>query len=163
MKNHFLLLFLLMAVFATSCKSKKTGENPSESVDFNNSFSISSEFVDATSQFEITVHLTDPLHAYAPGEKIGKPIKLEITGLHGWVADGPLKIPQGRKKKIGALGEGVVLQGDVRLSQKLKKGDGKGEALLHLQVCTANACDRPRVHRLPIVAGAIITNQKSLH
>jgi hypothetical protein len=139
---------------ARRCHAKKKDAPPKiENVDFDKGFSISSEFVDATSQFEIMIHLNDSMHAYAPGEKIGKAIKLEITDQNGWSAEGPVVIPNGKKKKLGELGESIVLEGDINLRQKLKRGSGKGEALLHLQVCANSICDRPRVHRLPIVSG----------
>jgi hypothetical protein len=151
MKYYFLSLVVLLAIFVVSCKKKE--QDLSHSPDFNNSFSISSEFIDATSQLKIAIHLADSFHAYAPGEKIGKPIKLEITNINGWAADGAASIPPGKNKLMGELWQSIVLQGDVHISQKLKKGNGQGEALLYLQVCTANACDRPRVHRVPLISG----------
>lgn len=153
MKLKLFLLVVLCSSSLLSCKNNRKDAASSESADFANSFSISSEFVDELSQFNVTIHLKDNLHAYAIGEKTGKPVDLKISDLNGWATDGDLKIPAGHKKKIGELGESVVLEGDVTLSQKLKKGSGRGEAQLYLQVCTALACDRPRIHKLPLVVG----------
>jgi hypothetical protein len=152
--TYYALAFFALTLFLSSgCKNKAKETILTESPDFEKNFSISAEFIDATSQLEITIHLNDSLHAYAPGEKIGKPVKLDIRAQNGWAADGPTIIPDGKRKKIGDLGESVVLEGDVRLRQKLKRGSGKGEALLQLQVCSYTTCDRPRVHSLPIISG----------
>lgn len=151
MKRYAVFLLLPFIVAPLACKKKD--QPRTESVDFDKSFSISSQFDDVTSEFNITIHLGESLHVYAPGEKIGKPVKLEITDLNGWQRDGQVVAPPGKPKDLGNLGTSIVLEGDVRLSQKLKKGRGKGEALLHLQVCSTTACDRPRVHRLPLESG----------
>ncbi len=145
-------LAILVVLFLADCKSNKKTPSTPESSDFQKGVSINSQFNAATSELIVTVHLSDKLHAYAAGEKIGKPIRLEITDLNGWRAEGQAIVPSGSKKKIGTLGESVVLEGDVTLSQKVRKGSGRGEALLHLQVCSDTACDRPRVHRLPLSA-----------
>jgi hypothetical protein len=149
-------LLSLLAIFAC----KKPQQAPQGDFDFSSKFSIKSEFDEAKSELLVTVNLDDSLHAYAPKEKFGKPIKIEISPKNGWSADGATVLPTGKKIELGSLGESIVYEGRIQLRQKLKKGDGVGEALLHLQVCTDKACDRPRIHPLPLKADRI---EKIMH
>lgn len=131
-----LFLFVLMMV---GCQKKPTN--------FESLYSISSHFDQKTSELSVDISLDKSIHAYADGEKIGIPLRLEVSPKNGWVADGDASIPKGKLKKLSP-GESQVLMGNIKVSQKLKNGTGPGEAHLHLQVCSDKACDRPRVHKI---------------
>lgn len=150
--NHLIRIIVALLVL-TSVACRKKESHPTSDFDFQKSYSISSEFNDTTSELDITIHLPEPLHAYATGEKVGKPVTLVVTNKNGWEAVGEPIIPLGEKKKLGELGESVVLQGNVHVRQKLKRGQGPGEAQLLLQVCTDKVCDRPRTHNVPLISG----------
>lgn len=146
-KNYYRYLFALLLVAAIACK--KNPQNPLVPVsDFDNRYLVTSNYDAAKAMLTVDIKLDDTVHAYADGEKIGKPIRLEITAKNGWAPDGDAQIPQGVKKNLAGLGYSMVLRGQISIHQKLKKGTGEGEALLHLQVCADNACDRPRTHKL---------------
>jgi hypothetical protein len=142
------LVVLLVIGFLFGCK--KNAPIKSTKFDFDKNYSITSSFDEASSILLVDINLADNLHAYADGEKIGKPVTLEIAPKNNWLPDGPLYIPPGEKKMLKDLGESVVLTGKITIKQKVRKGSGNGEALLNLQVCTDNICDRPRTHTLPI-------------
>lgn len=153
MKHHGSVVFLFLLLSIGACKKKDISQK--DDFDFDKSFSINSEFSEDNSELLVTIHLANSLHAYAQGERIGKPIKIEITPKNGWKADGPAAIPAGTKKNLGALGDSVVLEGDVIIRQRLKKGLGPGEAHLYLQVCTEKVCDRPRIHHILLEANQV--------
>lgn len=140
------IAFLLMLCAICGCKKQQPISNAA--YNFDRSYSISAGFDDTTSELAVHVKLDDDLHAYAEGEKVGKAVRIDIMPKNGWAADGPAIIPKGTKKKLNGLGESIILQGDFNIRQKLKPGRDGGEALLHLQVCTDNVCDRPRTHTL---------------
>jgi hypothetical protein len=144
-KSNIILLIILMLCPLFSCKKKNTSIS-APITDFEKHYSITSKYENNISLLTIDIILDDMLHAYADGEKIGKPVNLEILPKNGWMANGRPKIPQGASKKLNELGESVVLEGRFQIIQKLKKGKIPGEALLHLQVCTNDVCDRPRTH-----------------
>ena len=133
------LLFLLPLILGCQKKSIDT--------DFASLYSISSRFDQNSSQLVVEIKLDKSIHAYAHGEKIGIPLRLAVQQKNGWMTDGDAMIPKGKLKKL-STGESLVLEGDIKLSQKLKPGKDRGEAELHLQVCSNKACDRPRVHKL---------------
>lgn len=149
MKHKIYFFSFALLLFLTSCKKNRTP--PLEaSLDFSKTFSISSSFDHGSTALIVDINLDDTVHAYAEGEQVGKPVKLELVSKNGWHALEKPQVPTGRKKSLGALGDSVVIEGPFRITQKLKAGQGPGEAVLHLQVCTNNACDRPRTHQLLI-------------
>lgn len=138
------LMLILSLAFFSGCQKKKAPEIS----DFADLYSISSRFDKESSVLAVDIVLDKKIHAYAEGEKSGIPLRLEVNPKNGWQLDGAPELPKGKLKKLESLGESVVLEGDIRIRQKLKKGQGKGEANLYLQVCGENTCDRPRVHPL---------------
>lgn len=135
---------LLLSTLFFSCKKKEPPKAPM--LDLAQQYEIRSSFDKKTAILTVGIKLNDGLHAYAQGEKIGKPVRLEVVDQNGWQALGTTDIPVGKNKDLGTLGKSVVLTGDVNLRQRVKAGTGEGQAKLHLQVCTENVCDRPRVH-----------------
>lgn len=69
-------------------------------VEFSKHYHISSR-LDKTI-LVVTVKLDDMLHAYAEGEKIGKPVRLTIKHTGGFKELGKAIIPVGAKKTLPA-------------------------------------------------------------
>jgi DsbC/DsbD-like thiol-disulfide interchange protein len=97
----------------------------------------------------VSVALRPGFHAYAPGESIGKPVALAVTDQGGWKAESVL-VPEGKTKDLGELGKSQVLEGSFPLKAKVSGGGGALKAVVDIQVCTENACDRPRKHELSV-------------
>lgn len=83
-------------------------------------------------------------HAYTEGETIGRPLKLESA------ADSELKVeavqyPTGTTKEL-PLGRSVIVEGDAEVVGKIAApvAGKKVKGQLAYQVCTDEACDRPR-------------------
>lgn len=142
-KLGLILLLSLCTIF--SCKKKEKEINKSQ---FDNRYTIESTLSGDPKTLNVAVNLSPGLHAYAHGEKIGKPVRLEISSTNGWRALGSAETPAGVTKKIAGLGESIVIEGPFNVKQRVEGGVGNGEALLHLQVCSNEACDRPRVHKI---------------
>lgn len=96
----------------------------------------------------IEVMLDKVIHAYADGEKIGRPVKLLVNEQNGWRALGAPTMPHGTHKKLPGLGDSVILEGAFVITQKLSEGRGGGTARLMLQVCSDFSCDQPREHKI---------------
>lgn len=116
--------------------------------DFSDSYHINTSYTTKDSLLRIDVELKKGIHAYALGEKIGKPISLEVINKNGWVANDDAILPKGLRKNLGSLGSSMVLENQFSIEQKLIKGKGHGIALLHMQVCSDNTCDKPRSHKI---------------
>jgi DsbC/DsbD-like thiol-disulfide interchange protein len=97
----------------------------------------------------VSVALKPGFHAYAPGESIGKPVALAVKEEGGWQAESVL-VPEGKTKDLGELGKSQVLEGTFPLKAKVTGGEGALKAVVDIQVCTENACDRPRKHELSV-------------
>lgn len=97
----------------------------------------------------VNVALKSGFHAYAPGETIGKPVSLAVTEAGGWQAE-DITVPEGKTKDLGELGKSQVLEGTFPLKAKVSGGEGELGAVVDIQVCTENACDRPRKHELKV-------------
>jgi hypothetical protein len=139
-QSQVLLIFLLLTL--GSCKKQQPVS--AQIIDFDKHYSITTDYKDST--LTVKIKLDDMLHAYAEGEKIGRPVSLTIKEHNGWQALGPAIVPKGNKKMLIGLGESVTLDNEIELKQKVIKGQGPGQALVYLQVCTDNACDRPKEH-----------------
>lgn len=148
MRQTIRIFLALMLISYSSCTKKEAKAPPV--IDFKTHYTINPSFDPKSSMVTVAISLDKPLHAYADGEKIGRPVRLEITKKNGWAADGPAIAPKGVTKQLPGLGESVVLQGNFELKQKVIRGHGPGEAKLYLQVCTDTACDQPREHILQI-------------
>ncbi|MBL4818964.1 MAG: hypothetical protein JKY15_07045 [Deltaproteobacteria bacterium] len=97
---------------------------------------ISPSFDKSTSTLTVQVKLPAGKHAYAPGEPIGQPIALRIEPDNNWVLATPIELPKGDSKHL--------LNDNFKIKAKVKNGRGPISAILHMQLCTAEACERPK-------------------
>ena len=115
--------------------------------DFQSALVVTPSFDAARSTVTVTLKIKDGFHAYAKGEKIGRPVSMTIAAENGWTLDGEVTIPDGKAKDLGELGRSVILEGDVPLKAKVKGGKGALSGTAMVQICTDKACDRPRPHK----------------
>ena len=126
--------------------------NPAEAApDFANAMELLPTYDKASGKLTVTVKLRPGYHAYAPGEEIGKPLALTVDeSKGGWKLEGAVQVPAGQKKDMGALGNSMILEGNIDLTAVVKGGSGDIEGKLDAQVCTDKACDRPKSHALKV-------------
>lgn len=140
-------VFLILIVGLLSCDKFKTHEKI-EDTNFENSYKISSNLDKDQNLLILNIKLKKNFHAYARGEKIGKPVSLEIIRVNGYSAEGEALIPVGTIKKMASSAQSHVIEGDFEIKQRMKMGSGIGKAILRMQICTASLCDRPRTHEI---------------
>lgn len=128
----------------------KAFDSTKKIVDFPNAFRIETNYDAVAKKIEVVVDLDKGIHAYGPDERIGKPVDLRITPENGWRLVGSPEIPRGQKRDLGFQEDGDVLTGRFTLRADVADGQGPIEAILFLQICTEDMCDRPREHRLNI-------------
>ena len=139
-KNIFLIL-LFCCLSCDTCQQQ-------EDINFDESYKISSYLDKNLKILTINVKLKKNFHAYGIGEKIGKPVSIEIKPDNGYAAAGEALLPKGSIKKLTKNRQSVVINGEFNIKQPLKMGSGLGKALVHMQICTASLCDRPRIHEI---------------
>jgi hypothetical protein len=123
---------------------KETKQKPDAPPDFAGAMTMKPAYKDG--ELVVTVALKPGFHAYAPGEEIGKPVSLVVKEQNGWKLEGAPEIPAGETKDLGELGTSKVLEGTFPVKAKVTGGNGALAGELEIQVCTDNACDRPRKH-----------------
>lgn len=100
----------------------------------------------ATGELLVMVSVRPGYHAYAPGSSIGVPISMNLKDTGGWKVDGDVVLPKGKEKTLGTLGTDFVLEGEIPIKAKVKDGSGDISGRVKVQICTTNACDRPKEH-----------------
>ncbi len=139
--------------------AKKTADNgmitkpaalPVAAPDFANAVAIVPSYDKASSTLSVTLRIKPDFHAYALGEEVGKPVSLAIDDKNAWHIVGAANVPAGTKKELGDLGTSVILQGDVAMTAKVEGGSGDISGVVTAQVCTDNACDRPKQHTFSV-------------
>ena len=133
----------MLLLLLCSCKNK-----PAPTIDnFADYYTIDARYFKERAILRVAVSLKSPVHAYAPKELTGKPVRLEVKPQNGWEPLGDATYPSGKKESSKGQ-DSYVLDKDFSIEQRLKPGRGVGRAVLHLQVCTNTQCDRPRSHEL---------------
>jgi hypothetical protein len=125
---------------------------PEAPPDWASALAIVPAYDEATQTLTVTLKIKPGFHAYGPGEEVSKPLAFALKEGSSWTVDGPVHIPAGQKKDLGALGTSVIVEGDVAITAKLKPGTGAIEGVVEAQICTDKACDRPRKHPITIPA-----------
>lgn len=114
-------------------------------VDFTDSVTWDAHYDASVKRLMVDVHLKKGFHAYAPGEKVGKPVTLNILPLGKWKLTGPIQVPAGMTKRLGQQ-ESNVLEDNFTLSVPMEGGKKVIYGELVIQVCTETQCDKPRLH-----------------
>jgi hypothetical protein len=128
-------------------KGQQVAEAPP---DFTTAMTMAQKYDATTGELVVTLSLKDGFHAYAPGEEIGKPVRMSVAEAGGWKVEGDVKMPAGKTKDLGELGKSQVLEGAIPVSALVKGGSGEIQGEVEVQICTDNACDRPRKHAFKV-------------
>lgn len=117
--------FIILCILLGSCAPK-----------IKSSSQISYLFDPKTSELAIKVKLPEGMHAYAPGEPVGRPIELLIHPTNNWVLASPPLLPTGNTKHL--------LDKDFEIKAKLKNGQGPVSGVFKMQLCSDHSCERPQ-------------------
>ena len=134
----YLLLIILLSSCIDSCNKNLMSEK-------SQLFTIKHCYDKEKQVLIVNVQLKSGMHAYALGEKIGKPVSLKITEQNGWKALKPAEIPMGKEKRIGDINS-IVLDKNFIIKQYLQEGSGQTSASLFIQVCSDDFCSKPQVY-----------------
>lgn len=93
----------------------------------------------------VSIEIEPGYHAYTAGETIGRPLALAFDPDSAWVADGEIELPPGRAKDL-PIGRSVIVEGRAEVVARVKRAAPGAVATgkFFYQVCTDQACDRPR-------------------
>ncbi len=96
----------------------------------------------------IDLKLAPGFHAYTTGETIGKPVSVELAPTSARMLAAPVSYPKGQTKDL-PLGRSVILEGEEQIRAELApnqsaSASSKIQGTFHYQICTDEACDRPR-------------------
>lgn len=138
--RYFFIYLLVSFLFSCTKNSFVT-----TSQDLEKLYSVNHDYSKETQVLSINVKLAKGIHAYAPGETIGKAVKLEVLEQNGWQKIGESRIPAGKTKKIGDINS-IIIENDFMVTQSLKPGNNSTVAKFYLQVCTNDTCGMPKVY-----------------
>lgn len=133
----FTIIILLSSCF-DSCKNKALNNDEPF-------FTVSHIYDSQAKLLLVNVKLKDGMHAYALGEKIGKPVSLQVEKQNGWKALGSAEIPLGEEKTLGGI-TSVVIEKSFTIKQALEAGEGQTSASLFIQVCSDDFCSKPQTY-----------------
>lgn len=94
----------------------------------------------------VKVQIQPGFHAYTVGESVGKPLRLELAEDSAYVAAGDIVYPEGKAKEL-PIGRSVIVEGAAEVVAPIQpkpEAHGPAKGTFHYQVCTDEACDRPR-------------------
>ncbi len=134
---------ILCLCFLIGCV--KTPQKISQPENFTDAATWDAHYDKPTELLTVDVKLKEGFHAYAAGEKIGRPVTFSISPLSDWKLVGPVNAPAGKVKKLGSQ-DSVVLENAFSLTGKVVGGKKVIYGELQLQVCTDRQCDQPRIH-----------------
>lgn len=90
--------------------------------------------------------VADGFHVYSQGEAVGKPLQLQSAEDSAFLIEG-VRYPEGVTKDL-PIGRSVIVEGEGRVEATLARRedarDDRVRGVLRYQVCTDEACDRPR-------------------
>jgi len=152
-------LTLLALVLACGCK-QATEDAPKESAaetDWKSAFKHAERWDPARRAVVVDIELMPGFHAYAAGETVGKPLRVELAEDSELQIAGELVYPKGEAREL-PLGRSVIVEGRAEIVAPVAAKDGQLEGKsargrLHYQVCTESACDRPRTASFEVRPG----------
>ena len=136
---------IAVALISAACPQREEG-NAQNPPDFASAFHHAVRYERAQRSLVVELQIAPRFHAYTVGEKIGRPLLLELAPDSDFLADGPVAYPKGTTKDL-PIGRSVIVEGRAEISVGLRpKGESKGtiKGTLRYHVCTDRACDRPR-------------------
>lgn len=149
---HALPLCVLLAATALACEKRSsepaTAQAPRAQAmpDWKTAISHQVRFDAASGEVVVDVDVKPGFHAYAVGETTGKPLQLQIADDSEFGLDGEVRYPKGHEKDL-PTGRSVIVQGQAQVLATVKAKSEAAKTVkgtFHYQVCTDEACDRPR-------------------
>ncbi|MFO0722340.1 MAG: protein-disulfide reductase DsbD family protein [Myxococcota bacterium] len=148
------IFFALTLVAAIGGCKEPAGSAPPEraqAVDFAAAIELHPRYDAAAHAIVVEVSIAPGFHAYAEGETVGRPLKLEVAGAEPIELSGAPRYPAGREKML-PIGRSMVVEGKSEIVAPIvKRGTTEApsagtpfKANLSYQVCKETACDRPR-------------------
>ena len=129
----------------SSPPAKTTSEAPPP--DFKSAFRTNFRFDAGEQAVVVDLKIEPGYHAYTIGESTGRPLKVEMASDSAFALKGDVKYPEGLKKDL-PIGPSVIVEGRAKIVAPVEKRsdatDGAAKGTLRYQVCTDEACDRPR-------------------
>jgi hypothetical protein len=105
----------------------------------------------------VDVAIEPGFHAYTVGETIGKPMAVTLDEASAFGHAGEVQYPQGTTKDL-PIGKSVIVEGTAQIVAPIQKKEGAAEdkatGTFRWQVCTDEACDRPRTQPFRVQAGS---------
>ena len=160
-------LVVITAWIAASCQerdddarddAKRSRPRPTELMqpaqpNWGAAFKYAARWDSARESAVVDVTIAPGFHAYAEGETVGKPLALEPKPDSPLKLAGPVSMPKGVVKEL-PIGRSVIVEGSAEIVAPIADpAPGKAlEATFRYQVCTPDACDRPRSVDLSVPA-----------
>lgn len=129
---------------ATEPSQAKLDTEAAGAPDWKSALKYDVRFDGARGGVAVGLDIAPGFHAYTVGETIGRPLKVEIAADSPLKLDGEVQYPAGTTKDL-PLGRSVIVEGKSEVFAPTAVEPGKKvKGSFHYQVCTNDACDRPR-------------------
>ncbi len=118
-----------------------------EAPDFQSAFKYRVRFDAGEQAVVVDMKIEDGYHAYTIGESTGRPLAVRMAPDGAYVLTGDVVYPEGIKKDL-PIGPSVIVEGRAKIVAPVKKrpqaAGERATGLFQYQICTDEACDRPR-------------------
>lgn len=158
--QRLLLWTTLTLGLLAGCKSEPpaqqtpAAEKKNEMPDWKKAISHEVRFDAAKGEVVVDVKVEPGFHAYTTGETTGKPLKLTIADDSEYALKGEVQYPKGVEKDL-PVGKSVIVEGEAQVTAAVEpKAEGAQavKGTFRYQVCTDEACDRPRTAPFEVAA-----------
>jgi hypothetical protein len=157
------IFLLVLAAQLWACKKESSDEPPAppaapptspttaappkeEGPDWQKAFQHTVRYDSTNKAIVVDVKIEPGFHAYTVGETIGKPMQLALDEASTY-ALGEVQYPAGTTKDL-PIGKSVIVEGEAKIVGPIQKKPGpsadQATGTFRWQVCTDEACDRPR-------------------
>ena len=123
--------------------------------DYKNAFTHQVRYDRASQAVVVDLKVAPGFHAYTVGETIGKPLAVQLDDTTPYEHAGPVRYPKGKTKNL-PIGRSVIVEGEAQIVAPIRPkpgASGNATGVLRYQICTDDACDRPRKVPFTVEAG----------
>ncbi len=121
----------------------------SEGPDFKSALKTRFDFDPGQQALVVHLDIAPGFHAYTVGESTGRPLQVSVPQ-DGPFTLGNVQYPKGIAKNL-PIGPSVIVEGKAKIVAPVAskaavdtKAPPRAKGTLHYQICTDEACDRPR-------------------
>jgi cytochrome c biogenesis DsbD-like protein len=156
---------LLLTILLTACPAKKEetpqptpepGVAAPKEPDWKSAFKHVVNYDAAKKAIVVDVTIEPGFHAYTTGETIGKPMAVALDENGAFAHAGEVEYPAGVTKDL-PIGKSVIVEGTAQIVAPIQKKEGgtgdSATGTFKYQVCTEEACDRPRTQPFTVAVG----------